>query len=285
MNRTYSVECAKMVGGIQDAVVLNEVAAQCNEQKKAHNGRFWACNSASAWQEVFPEIPNVRVVLDRLAKNGWLLVGNYNDSPFDRKKWYSISDKSVHLFFKTVEVDVVPEVKEPEEKKPVFNPAPEPSLFPVREAQEKPEAVRLAPPKPEIKEPEPKPQPQPVPEPKPEKPINTAMPAGNIGIDRIMSVYSKEIERIYKLYPTKTFRGERGTTSTGKCSQDKRRIAALLRYNKPEKLEQSIKKYVEDTGGQYIKNFSTFLNNLPEYEDDVVPESTGEAPKASGQNW
>ena len=72
------------------------------------------------------------------------------------------------------------------------------------------------------------------------------------------------VNRIYKLYPGTTDRGERGICSTGKCSKDKARIATLLKTRTPEQLENAIKKYIGEQDGRYLKNFSTFLNNLPE---------------------
>lgn len=83
------------------------------------------------------------------------------------------------------------------------------------------------------------------------------------------SAFSEAVERIYKAYPAKC--PNRGT-STGKCSKDKKRIEALLKSGQwdEESLLEAIQRYAEDcyTGNSYIKNFSTFLNNIPEYEDD-----------------
>ncbi len=79
------------------------------------------------------------------------------------------------------------------------------------------------------------------------------------------------IERLYKLYPGKTIT-PRGTRSTGKCAKDKARLATLLKTHTPEQIENSIKKYLEECGGYYLKNFSTFLNNLPEYEEERPPK-------------
>ena len=79
------------------------------------------------------------------------------------------------------------------------------------------------------------------------------------------------VERIYALYPSKTDTPE-GQRSTGKCFKDKERIGRLLRTHTPEQIENAIKKYVEEQAGMYLKNFSTFLNNLPEYEQEPKPQ-------------
>jgi len=76
-----------------------------------------------------------------------------------------------------------------------------------------------------------------------------------------------EIDRLYSLYPGSTMTNE-GRRSTGKCSKDKSRIEHLLKEHSPEQIERSMRRYVEETGGRYLKNFSTFLNNLPECDEE-----------------
>ena len=93
--------------------------------------------------------------------------------------------------------------------------------------------------------------------------------------EKIQKEFAAEIDRLYSLYPGQTETRE-GKRSTGKCSKDKQRIAGLLKTHTVEQIERSITKYLEETGGRYLKNFSTFLNNLPEYEEDEpLPEDEG----------
>ena len=93
--------------------------------------------------------------------------------------------------------------------------------------------------------------------------------------EKILKEFAAEIDRLYSLYPGQTETRE-GKRSTGKCSKDKQRIAGLLKTHTVEQIERSITKYLEETGGRYLKNFSTFLNNLPEYEEDTAPTPTRE---------
>lgn len=74
------------------------------------------------------------------------------------------------------------------------------------------------------------------------------------------------IDRLYKLYPTKTLR-DGIEVSTGKCSKDKIRLRNLLKKKSAEEIEAGITNYVAEKGGCYLKNFATFLNNFPERED------------------
>ena len=117
------------------------------------------------------------------------------------------------------------------------------------------------------------------------KPIPSGKTSGKT-VEEILKKNAEVIDRLYALYPGKSETRE-GPRSTGKCSKDKRRIAALLRDHTPEQLERIIKKYVEEQGGKYLKNFSTFLNNLPEDEEEqAAPPTREERARALGyQTW
>lgn len=83
-------------------------------------------------------------------------------------------------------------------------------------------------------------------------------------------------ERLYRLYPTKCPVSGR---ATGKSSSDKKRIVKLLGSFSEDNIAYRIRRYVKESldGQTYIKNFSTFLNNPPDYpreyeEGDTEPE-------------
>lgn len=71
------------------------------------------------------------------------------------------------------------------------------------------------------------------------------------------------VSRLYRLYPSKTIRNNI-KVSTGKCVADKRRIERLLKEHTAQEIEDAILQYLDETKGVFLKNFSTFLNNLPE---------------------
>lgn len=69
------------------------------------------------------------------------------------------------------------------------------------------------------------------------------------------------VDRMYEIYPS---RCPKRNASTGKSHKDKERIKRLLKLYSEEQIEQVIRSEVENNLGiNYMKNFSTFLNNFP----------------------
>lgn len=78
------------------------------------------------------------------------------------------------------------------------------------------------------------------------------------------------VEKVYRAYPTKCpVRG----TATGKCQKNKNQIRTLLKKHTPDELVWTINRYIDECtrGNVYIKNFGTFLNQLPDYSDEMPP--------------
>jgi hypothetical protein len=78
-----------------------------------------------------------------------------------------------------------------------------------------------------------------------------------------------DIDFIYSLYPTKCLVKN---SNTGKSSVDKRKIEKLLKTISKDKLSNTIERYKKDCVADkiYMKNFGTFLNNLPDYDSKEV---------------
>lgn len=87
----------------------------------------------------------------------------------------------------------------------------------------------------------------------------------NIKNNIYMSKNSSSVDEIYNAYPSKCPIQNR---SLGKSSKDKLKIEKLLRLESKEKLLETIRLYIADCekNNSYVKNFSTFLNNLPDIE-------------------
>ena len=91
--------------------------------------------------------------------------------------------------------------------------------------------------------------------------------------DRSIINRSININNIYKSYPSKCPVSKR---PTGKCSKNKKQIEALLKKG-IDNLEYIINRYIKECTENkiWIKNFSTFLNNLPDYAEEESEKTKG----------
>ena len=77
----------------------------------------------------------------------------------------------------------------------------------------------------------------------------------------------EQIEEVYKSYPSKcVVRG----ASNGKTLKNKKKIGEVIDEIGFEKLIKTIEIYTEQCKkhNTYMKNFSTFLNNIPDYDTE-----------------
>lgn len=95
MIHSFEIEDAEKYG-VSEAIVLYNIRYWIRYNKanrlNIHDGRVWTYNSARALAELFPYFTadKIRRYLDNLESDGGLIVGNYNQRPGDRTKWYSL---------------------------------------------------------------------------------------------------------------------------------------------------------------------------------------------------
>jgi len=94
-----------------------------------------------------------------------------------------------------------------------------------------------------------------------------------------------DIDKIYNIYPAKCpFRN----VSTGKTKKNKDKIKTLLNDYSVDELETTIKTYIAECvqSKTYLKNFSTFLNNLPDYsQSEQEIKTTPDIPNTMDLDW
>ncbi|MGL5790078.1 MAG: DUF4373 domain-containing protein [Bacteroidales bacterium] len=76
---------------------------------------------------------------------------------------------------------------------------------------------------------------------------------------------NSKAEELYKMYPSKC---PKRNTSLGKSSNDKKKLVKLMKCKDTpyEMIKFTIQAEIDEKHGkQYMSNFSTFLNNLPDY--------------------
>lgn len=83
--------------------------------------------------------------------------------------------------------------------------------------------------------------------------------------------------RLYSLYPSSAVRAG-GSRVSLKSTKDKQKLERLLKTKTEEELANTIKRYLSEKPGAYIKMFATFLNNLPDYSDDGPVDTQPELP-------
>lgn len=90
---------------------------------------------------------------------------------------------------------------------------------------------------------------------------------------------NKFVDEMYELYPTKC---PKRNSSLGKSRKDKDRIKKLLKTYSKDQIEQVIRNEVDSNYGvNYMKNFSTFLNNFPEPNEGYTTAPTASTGQAS----
>lgn len=94
--------------------------------------------------------------------------------------------------------------------------------------------------------------------------------------------YDKNVDILYGLYPSKC---PKRNVSLGKCFKDKDRLRKLLKNHSFEMLKFTIEKEInEKYNKSYMSNFSTFLNNLPDYGYNDNNQSNDDTKKYNGED-
>lgn len=102
MNHSFDIDHARMYGMTEAVLIANFqfwIARNKANGENFRDGRTWTYNSVKAFSELFPYLTDnqIRRALERLVTVGVLLTGNYNQSTYDRTKWFAFSDESIFV--------------------------------------------------------------------------------------------------------------------------------------------------------------------------------------------
>ena len=103
----FSDEVALEVG-INGAIMLNHlhywVKKNADNEMNYHDGYYWTYNSIAAYKKQFQfwSERTIYRILRELEVNGYVKTGNYNQSAYDRTKWYALTKKSLKLLKSTI---------------------------------------------------------------------------------------------------------------------------------------------------------------------------------------
>lgn len=98
MEHHFDTEIATLYG-LTEAILLNNIYfwVEHNQANNTHfyDGEYWTYNSVKAFTTLFPYLTakKIRNALEHLEKENIIKSGNYNNSPYDRTKWYTITQK------------------------------------------------------------------------------------------------------------------------------------------------------------------------------------------------
>ena len=99
MQHHFDVDLAERYG-ILEAVLLDNfcfwTVKNAANEVHIHDGRVWTYNSVKAFCEMMPYASSkqIRRALSHLEADGLIVTGNFNNSPYDRTKWYALTDKA-----------------------------------------------------------------------------------------------------------------------------------------------------------------------------------------------
>jgi uncharacterized phage protein (TIGR02220 family) len=100
---TFDVEIATKYG-TNVSILLGNINywIQKNKEngKHLHDGRYWTYNTVAAFHSLMPFMSEnvINTALAKAEAEGLLVTGNYNKLPFDRTKWYALTEKGERLF-------------------------------------------------------------------------------------------------------------------------------------------------------------------------------------------
>lgn len=105
MQHYFDVEIATKYG-LYEAIILNNLwywikKNEANE-KHFHDGKYWTYNSIKAFKKLFPYLSErqINYTLTNLINNKIIISGNYNQSSYDRTKWYAFTKMGVSIMQK-----------------------------------------------------------------------------------------------------------------------------------------------------------------------------------------
>lgn len=93
MEHHFDIEVAQHLG-INAAIIHYNIQYWCRHNSanntNFYDGKHWTYNSIRAWCDLFPYMGEsmIKNALKKLENAGYIEVGNYNKSTYDRTKWY-----------------------------------------------------------------------------------------------------------------------------------------------------------------------------------------------------
>lgn len=97
MTHSFNVNIAKKYG-INQAIIFQHlyfwIEKNRANEKHFYDGYYWTYNSAKAFTIIFSYMTErqINYSISKLIESGLVITGNYNQSPYDRTRWYAITN-------------------------------------------------------------------------------------------------------------------------------------------------------------------------------------------------
>lgn len=128
-NRFFNSELAEITG-VENAIFLQDLAYwidyNMSSDKCRHDGKVWTystmdeiCNRHKYWTK-----RQVERIVKNCRENGWIEVGNYNKSSYDRTNWYTLGGKILEFLGIKNDVESIPQDGDIDTDKTVISKSP-----------------------------------------------------------------------------------------------------------------------------------------------------------------
>ena len=114
MEHSFDIDIAKEYG-IPAAILLKHiyywVEKNRTNEKHYRDGYYWTYNSMKSFCKLFPYMSEstIKRAIKKLSDEGLIIEAVYNDVPFDRTKWYTLTSLGYELIRRSIgDVDSVP---------------------------------------------------------------------------------------------------------------------------------------------------------------------------------
>lgn len=95
--------------GVNGAILLQQIHYWLQTCSTTKDGRKWVYNTYQDWQEQLPfwSVSTIKRALRLLAKEEYIITGNYNKSRMDQTRWYTINYEKIREWEEATLIDSV----------------------------------------------------------------------------------------------------------------------------------------------------------------------------------
>lgn len=103
MDYTFNSDIAS-VYGVNEAIFIHNlywwISKNKANERHFYEGKYWTYNTTKAFSELFPfwSERQVNRIIKKLMDEEVLYVGNFNQSTYDRTRWYALDDKIYSIY-------------------------------------------------------------------------------------------------------------------------------------------------------------------------------------------